>query len=266
MRTYRDEAIICLSQPVGEADRILTLLTRSHGLKRVTAKGSRRTKSRFGGRVEVLNHVDVLAYSGRSLDVLMEVACPHPYAKLIAADFDLYTTGSSLAEIAMAVSVEDEGDEGAFMLLFGALAALATRQHNPRLILDSFILRILAHAGWAMSIHDCAVCGSESPASGFSAQAGGLLCGQCTDNSTRPAARTVALLADLAAGNWPALDGVTPSEFFETDRLIEQFLHWQLEKKIRALHMTPGIEGSPLGDLCLMHHAILRGYRADCGG
>lgn len=251
VKTYRDEAIICLSQPLGEADRILTLLTRHHGLKRVVAKGSRRTQSRLGGRVEVFNHIDALAYRGRTFDVLTEVACPHPYAKLIAEDFDLYTTASSLAEIAMAVSVEEEADEGAFMLLYGALAALATRQHNPRLILDSFILRILAHAGWAMSIHECAVCGSENPTSGFSAEAGGLLCAQCAGNAIRPAQRTVELLAYLASGNWVGLDQVTPSEFFETDRLIEQFLRWQLEKNIRALRMAPGLEGSSLSQVSL---------------
>ena len=69
---YRDEAIVLRTQKLGEADRIITLLTRSHGRVRAVAKGVRRTTSRFGARLEPFSHVDVQLAEARSLDVVTQ--------------------------------------------------------------------------------------------------------------------------------------------------------------------------------------------------
>ena len=72
MSLYRDEGVVLRTSKLGEADRIITILTRGHGKIRAVAKGVRRTKSRFGARLEPFMRVDVLIAEGRSLDVVSQ--------------------------------------------------------------------------------------------------------------------------------------------------------------------------------------------------
>src|SRR3984885_14228773 len=67
---YRDDGVVLRVQKLGEADRIITILTRRTGRVRAVAKGVRRTKSKFGASLEPFTHVDLLLYTGRSLDVI----------------------------------------------------------------------------------------------------------------------------------------------------------------------------------------------------
>ena len=67
-----DTGVVLRVQKLGEADRIVTLLTRRHGKIRAVAKGVRRMRSRWGARLEPFNHVDVQCYTGRSLDVVTQ--------------------------------------------------------------------------------------------------------------------------------------------------------------------------------------------------
>ena len=69
---YRDEGVVLRTQKLGEADRIVTVLTRRHGRVRAVAKGVRRTKSRFGARLEPFSHVDLQLYTGRNLDIVSQ--------------------------------------------------------------------------------------------------------------------------------------------------------------------------------------------------
>ncbi|MGH3506722.1 MAG: DNA repair protein RecO, partial [Nocardioidaceae bacterium] len=68
MNLYRDEAVVLRTQKLGEADRIVTFLTRRHGRVRAVGKGVRRTRSKFGSRLEPFMQVDVQFARGRSLD------------------------------------------------------------------------------------------------------------------------------------------------------------------------------------------------------
>jgi len=84
VKLYRDEAIVLRTHDLGEADRIITMLTRNHGKVRGVAKGVRRTKSRFGARLEPFAMVDVQLYEGRGLDVVA-VYGGAPYGPQIGA-------------------------------------------------------------------------------------------------------------------------------------------------------------------------------------
>src|SRR4051812_49911418 len=83
---YRDEAVVLRTQKLGEADRIITLLTRRHGRVRAVAKGVRRTGSRFGARVEPFTHVDLPLHEGRSLDLVTQAEPIQPYGERHASD------------------------------------------------------------------------------------------------------------------------------------------------------------------------------------
>jgi recombinational DNA repair protein (RecF pathway) len=122
---YRDDGVVLRTHKLGEADRIITLLTRQNGRVRAVAKGVRRTKSRFGGRLEPFTHVDVLIHPGRSLDVIQQAEVIRAYGKPLATDYPRYTAGTAMLETAEKFTpVEKEPAIRQFLLLIGGLRAL----------------------------------------------------------------------------------------------------------------------------------------------
>ena len=125
MQGYRDDGVVLRTQKLGEADRIITLLTRHHGRVRAVARGIRRTKSRFGGRLEPFTHVDVMVHNGRSLDVITQAEVIRAYGKPLASDYPKYTAGTAMLETAERFTpVEKEPAIRQFLLLIGGLRAL----------------------------------------------------------------------------------------------------------------------------------------------
>ncbi len=125
MQGYRDDGVVLRTQKLGEADRIITLLTRQNGRVRAVAKGIRRTKSRFGARLEPFTHVDVLIHSGRSLDIITQAEVIRAYGTPLAADYPRYTAGVAMLETAERFTPEEkEPAIRQFLLLIGGLRAL----------------------------------------------------------------------------------------------------------------------------------------------
>jgi DNA repair protein RecO (recombination protein O) len=156
---YRDEAVVLRTQKLGEADRIVTLLTRRHGRVRAVAKGVRRTGSRFGARVEPFMQVDLQLHEGRELDVVTQAETIEPYGERIATDYPRYTAGTAVLETAERLTAEErEPSLRLYLLVTGALRALADGAHTPTLVLDAFILRAMAIAGYEPALDACARC------------------------------------------------------------------------------------------------------------
>ena len=237
VKLYRDEAIVLRTHDLGEADRIITLLTRHHGRVRGVAKGVRRTKSRFGARLEPFSLVDVQLYVGRTLDVITEVATLDPYGIMIGRDYDAYTAANTMAEIAERLSDEEgEPDQDQYLLLLGAIHALATRAHAHEAVVDSYVLRAMALSGWALAIWDCARCGKPGPHQAFHIQSGGMVCESCVPRgAAHPSAETVALLGALLSGDWTIVDSAPTYARREASGLIAAYVQWHIERQIRSL-------------------------------
>jgi DNA repair protein RecO (recombination protein O) len=147
---YRDTGIVLRVHKLGEADRIITLLTRQRGIVRAVGKGVRKTTSRFGGRLEPFMHVDLQLAEGRSLDIITQAETVNAFAKDLGLDYEAYTAGTAMLETAERLVQEDgEPAVAQFQLLVGALRALRERRMTPSLILDSYQLRALSIAGYA---------------------------------------------------------------------------------------------------------------------
>ena len=147
MPLYRDEGVVLRTAKLGEADRIVTLLTRSHGKIRAVAKGVRRVKSRFGGRLEPFMRVDVLIATGRTLDVVSQAESISAYAAPICADYGAYGIANVMVETAdKLVSAEGERAVAQYRLLVGGLNALARHAHPATAIGESYVLRGCIHA------------------------------------------------------------------------------------------------------------------------
>src|SRR5215475_15638960 len=164
---YRDDGIVLRTQDLGEADHIVTILTRRTGRVRAVGKGVRRTKSRFGARLEPFTHVALQLHTGRSLDYVTQAETVRAYGEPLAADYPRYTTGTAMLETAERfTAVEKEPALRQFLLLVGGLRALVDGGHEPRLVLDAYLLRSLAVAGYAPALDECAICGTRAPVAG----------------------------------------------------------------------------------------------------
>ena len=238
MGYYRDEAVVLRAQKLGEADRVITLLTRHHGRVRAVAKGVRRTSSRFGARVEPFTVIDVQLHQGRgSLGTVTQVEVLAPHGAVLVADYARYTAGSAMLETAERFTeVEGEPATQQYLLLVGALRTLVAGAHAPSLVLDAFLLRSLAVAGYAASFVDCARCGADGPHRAFAVALGGAVCPSCRPpGSAAPDPRTLELLAALLTGDWAAADGSDPRCRREGSGLVAAYLQWHLERGIRSL-------------------------------
>ncbi len=178
--SLKTEGIVIRSLRYGEADRILHLYTPGRGRISAIAKGVRRAKSRFGGRLEPFFRLDLVLYEGRS-DLLtvtsVETLEAHPRLREDAGALD----GAARACEAVA-RVFDDGDPhaGVYYLLANELAlldadpALAGRANSL-----AFRLKLLLAAGFAPQLAGCASCGEREHLTGFSGAAGGVVCGAC---------------------------------------------------------------------------------------
>jgi DNA repair protein RecO (recombination protein O) len=181
---YRDEAVVLRVHKLGEADRIVTLLTRRHGRVRAVGKGVRRTSSRFGARLEPGSHIDVQLYSRlpegqaspdgrRALDVVQQTESIDPFGARLAGDYARWTAASVICETAERMTEEGEPALRLFLLVVGALRALVAGEHDPGLILDAFLIRAMAVAGWEPALLECAKCSRPGPHAAFNVPAGG---------------------------------------------------------------------------------------------
>ena len=236
-RLYRDEAVVLRAQKLGEADRIVTLLTRERGRIRAVAKGVRKTTSRFGGRLEPFMMIDVQLYEGRSLDTVTQVETIGAYGLQIAADYSRYTAATAMLETAERMTeTEREPAVQQFLLLAGGLRTLAGATHEPGLVLDAYLVRSLAVAGWAPSFVDCARCGAAGPHRAFALGAGGAVCSSCRPpGSAAPHPETLELLAALLTGDWDRADASELRRRREASGLVAAYLQWHLERRVRSL-------------------------------
>jgi DNA repair protein RecO (recombination protein O) len=237
---YSDEAVVLRTRKLAEADRIVTLLTRRHGVVRAVAKGVRRTSSRFGSRLEPFTHVDLQLAEGRNLDTITQAVTMTPFGATLGADYDRYTAGSVMLETAeRLVTEEREPSLQQYLLLVGGLRAMAAGEHRPGDVLASFLLRSLAVAGYAPSFDGCARCGLEGPHTAFHPAAGGVLCSGCRmPGCARPAGETVQLLGALLAGDWPVVDVADARHRREARGLVTAYLNWHLERGLRSLPLV----------------------------
>ena len=237
MPLYRDEAVVLRTHKLGEADRIITLLTRNHGRVRAVAKGVRRTSSRWGSRLEPFTHVDLQLAEGRNLDTITQAETLTPFSAGLGLHYDRYTAGTVMLETAeRLVTEEKEPSLQQFLLLVGGLRAMVSGERGPNQVLDSYLLRSLAVAGYAPSFEHCARCGLEGPHRWFNPAAGGVLCTTCrVPGSANPAPETVAVLGALLAGDWPAVGSADARHLREASGLVAAFLAWHLERALRSL-------------------------------
>ena len=233
MPYYRDEGIIIRTHKLGEVDRILTILTRKHGQIRAVAKGVRKTSSRFGARLEPFMVADLQLYEGRNLDTVSQVEQLAGYGSEIVADYQLYTIGNAILEAAERLTRETASEQH-YLLLIGALRTLASNQRPAPQVLDSYLLRSLALAGWVPDLDSCHLCQGE-PIS-FSTHTGAVSCHSCElPGAVRLGAEGLGLMRALLAGDWDSVSQAPEKTKEAVGIVVSTYLEWQLERGLRSL-------------------------------
>lgn len=237
MKLYRDRGIVLRTHKLGEADRIITILTRDHGKVRAVAKGVRRTSSRFGARLEPFSHVDLQLYEGKNLDIVTQVETIHPFGLTLARDYASYAGASAMVEMAGKIAWDEKvAEPGQFRLLLGALASMANAERHPDLTMSSYLLRSLSLAGFEVALRQCAVCGAPGPHRSFSVPAGGLVCDTCRPpGALAPSQAVIQLLDHLATGAWEGTVRVTDTERTQARNLVISFTQWHMERHLTSL-------------------------------
>jgi DNA repair protein RecO (recombination protein O) len=182
--SLKTEAIVLRGIRFGEADRVLHLYTPDRGRVSAIAKGVRRSKSRFGGRLEPFFRLDLVLYEGRS-DLLTvtsaETLAGHPRLRESGAALD----GAARACDAVSrLFADGEAHPGVYHLLANQLTLLdRDPRRATRATALAFRLKLLLAAGFAPQLAACASCGEREHLVGFSGAAGGVVCGACEAGS-----------------------------------------------------------------------------------
>src|SRR6476661_7655445 len=185
-RSYKTQAVVLRSFRLGEADRVLHVYTLERGRIGAVAKGIRKTKSRFGARLEPLSHVELMLYQGSSeLQTVTGVELLHSHHEVREEQYRL-GVGLLGAEAMLRLFTEQEANERAFQALTRFLGLVEGMEpRSARAAFDplalSFQLKLLWLSGYLPHLTSCADCGSESePLVGYSAKAGGAVCSNCS--------------------------------------------------------------------------------------
>jgi len=234
MAIRHDQGIVLRSYPFGDADRVVVLLSPNNGKLRTVAKGVRKTKSRFGGRLEPFSHVDLVLYEGRTLDTITQVAMIEPYHHL-RGDLERVVSAGTMLEVADVVAQENEPAVRLFLLLQRGLKALDAGNKHPDLA-TAFLLKTADIVGVAPALSNCAGCGRTDGLTRFSFSAGGALCERCRTQGAyalRPGLTDY--LADLLAADIVALPEEDPVMSNDAMGVARRFFEYHLEHRLVSL-------------------------------
>ena len=236
---HRDEGIVLRTYKLGEADRIVVVLTKARGKVRAVAKGVRKTKSKFGSRLEPMSHCVLQFYEGRELDLVTQAESIDNF-RAVREDLDRIGRGVSMLEVADQLAQEGEVNPQLYRMLLGALRTLETSA-SP-LVTPAFYWKVLALEGYRPQVDACVQCGADdSPLVAFDLESGGLLCRVCrrgTPVSTEAVLMMRQILGGslndaLAAGESPDAAGVV----HEVDQLATRAVEHHLERRLRSVNV-----------------------------
>lgn len=242
---YKAQGIVLRAMRLGEADRIVTFFTQTHGRVRAVAKGIRKSKSRFGGRLDAFTHVELLLYKGRSdLDIVTQAdILSRP--RRIRADYPAFCAASAMADAVDRTTPERERNPRAFLLLRSGLQTLEEGASDPPLLAYAFLAKLSAMGGIHPTLRVCVDCGSEARVA-FSHARGGAVCGTCIERGdSRIDDQLLDAWSMLLEREWSDLRGSTlPSNLHrDLGALLVGFVQWHTESRFRAYGLLPGAIG-----------------------
>jgi DNA repair protein RecO (recombination protein O) len=234
---YRDTGVVLRTYKLREADKIVVIHTKDNGKVRAVAKGVRKTKSKFGARLEPMSHVNLLLYRGRELDIVSQADAVEPLSPMLSS-LDRASQGLAALEAVDQLSLEREPNPQLYRMLVGVLRTIA-RQPGP-LVVPAFYWKLLANEGFRPELDSCVRCSGIEPEVSFVAfdlDEGGVLCRACRSGlAISPGA--LGLMRDILGGrlNEALAQGESPVTH-EVASLATRALEYHIERRLRAVAM-----------------------------
>ncbi len=239
MTLFRDRGLVLRTIRLGEADRIVTLMTHQHGKVRAVAKGVRRTTSKFGSRLEPLSHVALLGWQGRGdLDMINQVEVIDTN-RTVREDLDRMTVAMVMLEVVDQVAQERHANPRLYEMLVGAIAALA--EQNSAMVSPAFFLKVLALEGSAPMLDMCVSCGETDAGAlvAFDLLEGGVLCRSCRRGRPLSPQGLSLLRRTLGGGLAGVLAEPRSPVTDEVAGLATEAMEIHLDRRLRALRAGP---------------------------
>ena len=179
----KTEGLVLRVSPFQEADAMLSVLTRGHGLLSVRARGLRRAKSPLKGACQLLAYSEFTLFENRGFYTVNEASALEMFLPL-RDDLERLTLAQYFAQVAEVLSQEDAPESGILPLTLNAIYALTKLNLPQRQIKAVFELRAMCVSGFQPELHGCAVCGAEAPER-FDVSEGCLICAGCSGSGIR---------------------------------------------------------------------------------
>jgi DNA repair protein RecO (recombination protein O) len=235
-KSIATEAVVLRSLRYGEADRILHAYTPMHGRLSAIAKGVRRARSRFGGRLEPFGRIELQLHLSRSGDLHTVTGADlvDPHRRLRGDAGALDAAGRACDALGRLFATDDPHPE-VFNLLCNELALLdrdparATRANQL-----AFRLKLLLAAGLAPQLAACAGCGEREGLQGFSGAAGGVVCGACEATAFPLEEAAHAFLTGAMGAPLAAAPGAAPRALAQAERAINETVEHHAHVRLRA--------------------------------
>ena len=234
---YRDTGVVLRTYKLRESDRIVVFHTAENGKVRAVAKGVRKTKSKFGARLEPMSHVRLLLYRGRELDIVSQAEAVEPLSPMLSS-LDRASQGLAAIEAVDQLSLEREPNPQLYRMLAGVLRTIATSP-SP-LNVAAFYWKLLANEGMRPELDRCVRCGETEPGVqlvSFDLNEGGVLCRSCRSGQTiSPGALTI--LREVLGGQLVhALAREESPLTHEVSSLATRALEFHIERRLKAVAM-----------------------------
>lgn len=231
---YRERGVVLRTYRLGEADKIVSILTEGRGKVRAVAKGVRKTKSRFGGRLEPMTHVALQLYEGRELDTITQAETIETF-RAVREDLSRLARAGALLEVVDQIGREGESNGPLYRMLLGALRALSA--DDSALLVAGFYWKLLSQEGFHPLLEVCASCGADGrdvALVAFDLAEGGALCGSCR-RGVPVAPETFALLREILGGGLArALTEPPSAATGEVEALATAALEVHLERRLKS--------------------------------
>lgn len=242
MAQVSDEGVVLRTYRLGEADRIVVVMTAEHGKVRAVAKGVRKTNSKLGARLEPMTSVSLLLWKGRSeLMTVSQVEVLERHWNL-RGDLDRMTAGLSMLEVVDQVGQDDHPDPALLDTLARALRVLNDKDRDPTLVAPAFFLRVLELDGAAPMIDACAQCGADdAELVAFDYSIGGALCRECRRGRPLSNDALGILHAIYGGGLGDLLAGAPPAGAAEVAELATEAMEAHLDRRLRSVRSVAGI-------------------------
>jgi DNA repair protein RecO (recombination protein O) len=237
---YRDQGVALRHYKLGEADRIIVFMTAGHGKVRAVAKGVRKTKSRFGGRLEPPTNASLLFYEGRELDIVTQAESIDHF-RPIRDDLTRMTDAMAMLEAVDQTAQERQPDARLYQMLVAALRTLANREPRSPLLVAAFYWKLLSMEGFGPLLDCCATCatpaGSGAELVAFDLSQGGALCRTCRRGLPVSGEALILLRRILDGGLAGALAEPDSAVTAEVAVLATHSMEQHLERRLRAVHI-----------------------------